>query len=208
MQGKIVVVTGASGALGKVVAEMALARGARVAGVDHAASQIDDNSEPDRTRRRRSVGCGAGQEGHRRCGGTFRRARRADQYRRRLCVRGGRRGRSENLAAHVCAQRPHRAERVASGDPASGRLRRRPESSMSARWARCRRAPAWAPTPHPKRRASPYRGARRRMEGQDHRQCRAAVDHRHPGQSRQHAQGGFREMGDAAGTGGGDPVSC
>ena len=40
MNGKVVVVTGASGALGKVVAETALARGARVAGVDHAASQI------------------------------------------------------------------------------------------------------------------------------------------------------------------------
>src|SRR6202048_1267950 len=40
MDGKIVVVTGASGALGKVVAEAALARGARVAGVDHAAAQI------------------------------------------------------------------------------------------------------------------------------------------------------------------------
>jgi 3-oxoacyl-[acyl-carrier protein] reductase len=40
MDGKVVVVTGASGALGRVVAEMALARGARVAGVDHAASQI------------------------------------------------------------------------------------------------------------------------------------------------------------------------
>jgi NAD(P)-dependent dehydrogenase (short-subunit alcohol dehydrogenase family) len=40
MDGKIIVVTGASGALGKVVAEVALARGARVAGVDHAASQI------------------------------------------------------------------------------------------------------------------------------------------------------------------------
>ena len=40
MNGKIIVVTGASGALGKVVAETALARGARVAGVDHAASQI------------------------------------------------------------------------------------------------------------------------------------------------------------------------
>src|ERR1700682_3444220 len=40
MDGKIVVVTGASGALGRVVAEAALARGARVAGVDHAASQI------------------------------------------------------------------------------------------------------------------------------------------------------------------------
>jgi NAD(P)-dependent dehydrogenase (short-subunit alcohol dehydrogenase family) len=40
MDGKVVVVTGALGALGKVVAEQALARGARVAGVDHAASQM------------------------------------------------------------------------------------------------------------------------------------------------------------------------
>ena len=40
MDGKIVVVTGASGALGKVVADQALARGARVAGLDYAASQI------------------------------------------------------------------------------------------------------------------------------------------------------------------------
>jgi NAD(P)-dependent dehydrogenase (short-subunit alcohol dehydrogenase family) len=39
MDGKVIVVTGASGALGKVVAETALARGACVAGVDHAASQ-------------------------------------------------------------------------------------------------------------------------------------------------------------------------
>ncbi len=40
MDGKVVIVTGASGALGGVVAEAALARGARVAGIDHAASQI------------------------------------------------------------------------------------------------------------------------------------------------------------------------
>ena len=40
MNGKVVVVTGASGALGKVVTELALARGARVAGVDHAPSQV------------------------------------------------------------------------------------------------------------------------------------------------------------------------
>jgi NAD(P)-dependent dehydrogenase (short-subunit alcohol dehydrogenase family) len=39
MDGKVVVVTGALGALGKVVVEQALARGARVAGIDHAASQ-------------------------------------------------------------------------------------------------------------------------------------------------------------------------
>jgi NAD(P)-dependent dehydrogenase (short-subunit alcohol dehydrogenase family) len=40
MDGKVVVVTGASGALGKVVAKAALARGARVGGVDYALSQI------------------------------------------------------------------------------------------------------------------------------------------------------------------------
>jgi NAD(P)-dependent dehydrogenase (short-subunit alcohol dehydrogenase family) len=39
MDGKVVVVTGALGALGKVVTEQALARGARVAGIDHAPSQ-------------------------------------------------------------------------------------------------------------------------------------------------------------------------
>ena len=39
MDGKVVVVTGALGALGRVVAEAALARGAKVAGVDHAPSQ-------------------------------------------------------------------------------------------------------------------------------------------------------------------------
>jgi len=41
MDGKVVVVTGASGALGKVVAEVALARGARVAGVDHSSAQSE-----------------------------------------------------------------------------------------------------------------------------------------------------------------------
>jgi 3-oxoacyl-[acyl-carrier protein] reductase len=40
MDGKVVVVTGASGALGRVVAEAALAQGARVAGVDHAGSPL------------------------------------------------------------------------------------------------------------------------------------------------------------------------
>jgi len=40
MNGKVVVITGALGALGKVVTEVALARGARVAGIDHAASQV------------------------------------------------------------------------------------------------------------------------------------------------------------------------
>jgi len=45
MEGKIVVVTGASGALGKIVVASALARGARVAGIDHAASKIGATRE-------------------------------------------------------------------------------------------------------------------------------------------------------------------
>jgi len=40
MDGKVIVVTGAMGALGKVVAEVALARAGRVACIDHAPSQI------------------------------------------------------------------------------------------------------------------------------------------------------------------------
>ncbi|HZR86868.1 MAG TPA: SDR family oxidoreductase [Bradyrhizobium sp.] len=46
MNGKVLVITGALGALGKVVADTAEARGARVAGIDHAPSQ----SPPTRTR--------------------------------------------------------------------------------------------------------------------------------------------------------------
>ena len=46
MHGKVIVVTGASGALGKVVADVALARGARVAGVDYGTSQVP--ATPDR----------------------------------------------------------------------------------------------------------------------------------------------------------------
>ncbi|MCK1734961.1 SDR family oxidoreductase [Bradyrhizobium sp. 138] len=45
MQGKIIVVTGALGALGKVVAETAQSRGARVAGIDHAPSQAPATPE-------------------------------------------------------------------------------------------------------------------------------------------------------------------
>jgi NAD(P)-dependent dehydrogenase (short-subunit alcohol dehydrogenase family) len=39
MNGKVIVITGALGALGRVVVDTAVARGARVAGIDHAASQ-------------------------------------------------------------------------------------------------------------------------------------------------------------------------
>ncbi len=46
MQGKVIVITGASGALGKVVAELAQARGAKIAAVDHSTSSIA--ATPDR----------------------------------------------------------------------------------------------------------------------------------------------------------------
>jgi NAD(P)-dependent dehydrogenase (short-subunit alcohol dehydrogenase family) len=39
MNGKVIVITGALGALGRVVADAAVVRGARVAGIDHAPSQ-------------------------------------------------------------------------------------------------------------------------------------------------------------------------
>src|ERR1700748_1394433 len=45
MKGKIVVVTGASGALGKVVVTSALAKGAKVAAIDHAASDAKATAE-------------------------------------------------------------------------------------------------------------------------------------------------------------------
>jgi NAD(P)-dependent dehydrogenase (short-subunit alcohol dehydrogenase family) len=45
MNGKVIVITGALGALGRVVVESALARGARVAGVDHASSQVASTAE-------------------------------------------------------------------------------------------------------------------------------------------------------------------
>lgn len=45
MDGKIVIVTGASGALGRVVMASALAKGAKVAGIDHAASAIQATAE-------------------------------------------------------------------------------------------------------------------------------------------------------------------
>jgi NAD(P)-dependent dehydrogenase (short-subunit alcohol dehydrogenase family) len=45
MEGKIVVVTGASGALGKVVMASALSKGAKVAGIDHAPTTIKPTAE-------------------------------------------------------------------------------------------------------------------------------------------------------------------
>ncbi len=45
MDGKILIITGALGALGRVVAERALARGAKIAAVDHAKTQAPASAE-------------------------------------------------------------------------------------------------------------------------------------------------------------------
>jgi NAD(P)-dependent dehydrogenase (short-subunit alcohol dehydrogenase family) len=45
MNGKVIVITGALGALGRIVADTAVARGARVAGIDHAASHAAVTAE-------------------------------------------------------------------------------------------------------------------------------------------------------------------
>ena len=48
MNGAVIVITGAQGALGRSVADLALARGAHVAGIDHAQAEIpasDDRIE-------------------------------------------------------------------------------------------------------------------------------------------------------------------
>jgi NAD(P)-dependent dehydrogenase (short-subunit alcohol dehydrogenase family) len=45
MKGKVLIVTGALGALGKVVAEVAQSRGARVAGIDHAPSRMEATAD-------------------------------------------------------------------------------------------------------------------------------------------------------------------
>lgn len=45
MQGKVLIVAGALGALGKVVAEIAQSRGARIAGIDYAPSQVPATPE-------------------------------------------------------------------------------------------------------------------------------------------------------------------
>jgi len=45
MDGKVIVITGALGALGRIVAETAQKRGARVAGIDHAPSQTEATAE-------------------------------------------------------------------------------------------------------------------------------------------------------------------
>ena len=122
MDGKVVVVTGASGALGKVVAEVALARGARVAGVDYAATQspaagnrieLGGVDLTDAGQAKKAIDAAAAHFG------------RLDAL---INIAGGfayetvAEGDPKDLAAHVCAQRAHRAECLAGSAPPSCRF--------------------------------------------------------------------------------------
>ena len=146
MDGKVVVVTGALGALGKVVAEIAHARGARVAGVDHAASQLPATADrmeiggvdlSDAAQAKTAIDAVAAHFGGCDCliniAGGFAFETVADGD-----ARTWQRMFALNVLTALNASRaaiPHLA-----ASPAG-------RSSMSARWARCRRDLAWAPTP-------------------------------------------------------------
>jgi len=149
MLGKVVVITGTSGALGKVVAEAALARGARVAGVDHAKSGIADT--PDRM----ELG-----------GVDLSDAAQAKQAIDAVAAHFGRLDVLLNIAGAFSF------ETIAEGNPKTWQrlyainvltalnARARPSriwlprrlggSSISARSARFRQAAAWAPMPRPR----------------------------------------------------------
>ena len=149
MDGKVIVVTGASGALGKVVAETATARGARVAGIDHAAAQIP-----------------ATPTGWSSAASISPMQRRPRQAIDAVVAHFGRLDALINIAGGFAF------ETVADGDPKTwqrmyalnvrprstpraprsriSRHRMRRASSISARSARSRPAPAWAPMPPPR----------------------------------------------------------
>ena len=196
MHGKVIVITGASGALGNVVADAAIACGAKVAGIDRAVVEQQCYRRSDRIRRRRSDRPRTSPAG-RRCGGcAFRPARRSGQYRWRVRIRDDSRRGLQNMAAPLRDQRDDRAERLAGRDPASGCIRRRTyrqhrrDRSITGRRWHGRLCCVESG------RASADRSACLRVERQGDRQCRPALDDRHASQSQGHAQSGFRDVGD------------
>ena len=162
MDGKVVVVTGALGALGSVVVDEALALGARIASVDHAPTQVPATADLFELGGVDLTDAVPGQKSDRRRRIAFRQDRCADQRRRRICIRDGGRRRSQDVATDVRAQRHDRAQRIARGDPASRRIgqradrqyRRDGRAAGQRRHGRLRRLQG--------RRAPPHRGARRR----------------------------------------------
>ena len=72
MDGKVIVVTGALGALGSVVVEEALARRARIASVDHAPTQVPATADLFELGGVDLTDAAQAKKGHRRRGVAFR----------------------------------------------------------------------------------------------------------------------------------------
>jgi NAD(P)-dependent dehydrogenase (short-subunit alcohol dehydrogenase family) len=208
MDGKVIVVTGASGALGRVVVDSAIARGARVAAVDHAAKpqpaegprqlEIGGVDLADAAQAKKAIDAVAAHFGRLdaliNVAGGFVYETIADGDAQAEPNRNWEKMHRLNLLTALNASRssiPHliksRAGRIVN------------IGAMGALHAGAGRIQG--------RRASPHRDARRRIQGQGDRQCRLALDHRHPGEPDQHAGRRLRQMGDAGRTGQCHPVS-
>ncbi len=202
MQGKTVVVTGGFGALGRVVAEVAAARGASIAVLDHAPAApegmaalgkdalliggLDLSSADVATKAMADVKAKFG---------------RVDAL---LNIAGGFQwetvegGKDESWERMYRAEPHDGAQRLPCGAAVSDRERRRPHRQCwgAVRPARrirlrplCREQVGGAP-------ADREPGGRTEAEGR-HRQRGAAVDHRHGREPSRHAESGFRPLGRA-----------
>ena len=195
MHEKVVVITGASGALGKVVADTAIARGARVAGIDYAnaksgttADRIElggvDLSDP--AQALQAVDAAAAHFGRLEVlvniAGAFAFETIADgnsktwQHLYAINVTtalNASRAAIPHLVIRRRTYRQHRRDRSITGRRWHGRL--------------CCVESG---------RASADRSACLRVERQGDRQCRPALDDRHASQPQGHAQSGFRDVGD------------
>ncbi len=210
MDGKVVIVTGASGALGGVVAEQALSRGARVAGVDHAVSQavaaanrieLGGVDLTDAAQAKKAIDHAAAHFG------------RLDVL---INIAGGfafeavAEGDTKNLAAHVRTQPVDRAERVAGGVAASFGLAGRPDCQCrrDGRVAGGRRhgtlcgVQSGRAPPHPPH--SEALAAEWKGKLTVNAVLPSTIDT--PAKPRQHAESGFQEMGRAGRTVERDPV--
>ncbi len=189
MNGTVIVITGALGALGRSVAEMALARGARVAGVDHAQAQqpaTDDRIElggvdlTDPAQAKTAIDAVAAHFGRLDAliniagGFTFEATADGDGTAWQKMYQ-------LNVLTALNASRaalPHLARSSA------GRI-----VNVGAMGALQAGAGMGALCSLQGRCAPADRGAGGRMERQDHRERGATFDHRHISQSRQHAEG-------------------